>query len=67
MFLIQRGRKNTALTRPAPTVASSQAEVGDPGLLLSDVDTWNVGALQSIAFELGDELKTIEGVAGDLS
>ena len=35
-------------------------------MLLSDIDTWNVGALQSIAFELGDELKTIEGVAGDL-
>ncbi|MCK0176264.1 alpha/beta hydrolase [Mycolicibacterium sp. F2034L] len=33
---------------------------------LSDIDSWNVGALQSIAFELGDELKTIEGVAADL-
>lgn len=33
---------------------------------LSDIDSWNVGALQSIAFELGDELKTVEGVAADL-
>ena len=35
-------------------------------MLLSDIDSWNVGALQSIAFELGDELTTIEGVASDL-
>jgi hypothetical protein len=35
-------------------------------MLLSDIDSWNVGALQSIAFELGDELKTIESVASDL-
>jgi hypothetical protein len=35
-------------------------------MLLSDIDSWNVGALQSIAFELGDELKTVEGVAADL-
>ena len=35
-------------------------------MLLSDIDSWNVGALQSIAFELGDELATIEGVASDL-
>lgn len=35
-------------------------------MLLSDIDTWNVGALQSIAFELGGELTTIEGVASDL-
>ena len=35
-------------------------------MLLSDIDLWNVGALQSIAFELGDELTTIEGVASDL-
>ena len=35
-------------------------------MLLSDIDTWNVGALQSIAHELGGELKTIEGVASDL-
>lgn len=33
---------------------------------LSDIDSWNVGALQSIAFELGGELKTIEGVASDM-
>lgn len=33
---------------------------------LSDIDSWNVGALQSIAFELRDELTTIEGVATDL-
>lgn len=33
---------------------------------LSDIDSWNVGALQSIAFELRDELRTIEGVATDL-
>ncbi|MDH6195285.1 hypothetical protein M2272_001925 [Mycobacterium frederiksbergense] len=33
---------------------------------LSDIDSWSVGALQSIAFELGDELTTIEGVATDL-
>lgn len=30
-------------------------------MLLSDIDTWNVGALQSIAHELGGELTTIEG------
>jgi hypothetical protein len=35
-------------------------------MLLSDIDSWNVGALGSIAFELGDELTTIEGVASDL-
>ena len=35
-------------------------------MLLSDIDTWNVGALQSIAHELGGELTTIEGVASDL-
>lgn len=35
-------------------------------MLLSDIDTWNVGALQSIAHELGAELTTIEGVASDL-
>jgi hypothetical protein len=35
-------------------------------MLLSDIDTWNVGALQSIAHELGGELKTIEDVASDL-
>ncbi|MGE2716017.1 alpha/beta hydrolase [Mycolicibacterium litorale] len=35
-------------------------------MLLSDIDSWNVGALHSIAFELGDELKTVEGVASDL-
>ncbi|MFC7674798.1 alpha/beta hydrolase [Mycolicibacterium sp. GCM10028919] len=35
-------------------------------MLLSDIDSWNVGALQSIAFELGDELRTIEGVASEL-
>ncbi|KUI05598.1 alpha/beta hydrolase [Mycobacterium sp. IS-3022] len=35
-------------------------------MLLSDIDTWNVGALRSIAFELGGELTTIEGVASDL-
>jgi hypothetical protein len=35
-------------------------------MLLSDIDTWNVGALQSIAHELSGELKTIEGVATDL-
>ena len=35
-------------------------------MLLSDIDTWNVGSLQSIAFELGGELSTIEGVASDL-
>ena len=35
-------------------------------MLLSDIDSWNVRALQSIAFELGDELTTIEGVASDL-
>ena len=35
-------------------------------MLLSDIDSWNVGALQSIAFELGDELTNIEGVASDL-
>lgn len=35
-------------------------------MLLSDIDSWNVGALQSIAHELGDELTTIEGVASDL-
>lgn len=35
-------------------------------MLLSEIDAWNVGALQSIAFELGDELTTIEGVASDL-
>jgi hypothetical protein len=35
-------------------------------MLLSDIDTWNVGALQSIAHELGGELKTIEEVASDL-
>ncbi|MGV0655388.1 alpha/beta hydrolase [Mycolicibacterium thermoresistibile] len=35
-------------------------------MLLSDIDSWNVGALQSIAVELGDELTTIEGVASDL-
>ena len=35
-------------------------------MLLSDIDTWNVGALQSIAHELGGELATIEGVASDL-
>ncbi|MEV3905340.1 alpha/beta hydrolase [Mycobacterium sp. NPDC050551] len=41
-------------------------EVGSPGMQLSDIDSWNVGALQSIAFELNDELKTVEGVASDL-
>ncbi|OBG18483.1 alpha/beta hydrolase [Mycolicibacterium celeriflavum] len=35
-------------------------------MLLSDIDTWNVGALRSIAFELGGELTTVEGVASDL-
>ncbi len=35
-------------------------------MLLSDIDTWNVGALQSIAHELGGELKTIDDVASDL-
>lgn len=35
-------------------------------MLLSEIDTWNVGALQSIAYELGGELTTIEGVASDL-
>ena len=35
-------------------------------MLLSDIDTWNVGALQSIALELSGELTTIEGVASDL-
>jgi hypothetical protein len=35
-------------------------------MLLSDIETWNVGALQSIAHELGGELKTIEDVASDL-
>lgn len=35
-------------------------------MLLSDIDTWNVGALQSIARELGGELTTIEGIATDL-
>ncbi len=35
-------------------------------MLLSDIDTWSVGALQSIAHELGGELTTIEGVASDL-
>jgi hypothetical protein len=35
-------------------------------MLLSEIDTWNVGALQSIAHELGGELTTIEGVASDL-
>ena len=35
-------------------------------MLLSDIDTWNVGALQSIAHELGGELATIERVAFDL-
>ncbi|MBY0290333.1 MAG: alpha/beta hydrolase family protein [Mycobacteriaceae bacterium] len=35
-------------------------------MLLSDIDTWNVGALQSIAHELGGELTTIEDVASDL-
>ncbi|KUH85835.1 MULTISPECIES: alpha/beta hydrolase [unclassified Mycobacterium] len=35
-------------------------------MLLSDIDTWNVGALRSIAFELGGELTTIEGVTSDL-
>jgi len=35
-------------------------------MLLSDIDSWNVGALASIAFELGDELTTIEGIAADL-
>ncbi len=35
-------------------------------MLLSDIDSWNVGALQSINFELGDELKTVEGIAADL-
>ncbi|BCI55750.1 hypothetical protein NIIDNTM18_50280 [Mycolicibacterium litorale] len=35
-------------------------------MLLSDIDSWNVGALHSIAFELGDELETVEGVASDL-
>jgi hypothetical protein len=35
-------------------------------MLLSDIDTWNVGALRSIAHELGDELTTIEGVASGL-
>ncbi|MCV7434915.1 alpha/beta hydrolase [Mycolicibacterium bacteremicum] len=35
-------------------------------MLLSDIESWNVGALQSIAHELGDELTTIEGVASDL-
>ncbi|WP_193046837.1 alpha/beta hydrolase [Mycolicibacterium baixiangningiae] len=33
---------------------------------LSDIDTWNVGALQSISFELGAELENIEGVTSDL-
>ena len=35
-------------------------------MLLGDIDSWNVGALHSIAFELGSELKTIDGVASDL-
>ena len=35
-------------------------------MLLSEIESWNVGALKSIAFELGDELKTIENVATDL-
>lgn len=35
-------------------------------MLLSDIESWNVGALQSIAHELGGELTTIEGVAADL-
>lgn len=35
-------------------------------MLLSDIESWNVGALKSIAFELGAELKTIVGVASDL-
>lgn len=35
-------------------------------MLISDIDSWNVGAGHPIAFELGDELKTVEGVASDL-
>lgn len=35
-------------------------------MLLSDIDSWNVGALNSIATELAGELKTVEGVATDL-
>lgn len=35
-------------------------------MLHSEIDMWNVGALQSIAYELGGELTTIEGVASDL-
>ncbi|WP_029116220.1 alpha/beta hydrolase [Mycobacterium sp. URHB0044] len=33
---------------------------------LSEIESWSVGALLSIAFELGDELKTIDGVADEL-
>lgn len=35
-------------------------------MLLSDIDSWNVGALNSIATELAGELETVEGVASDL-
>lgn len=57
------------IAAPRPEVAALRCwsgQVGGGALLLSDIDSWNVSALQSIAVELGDELTTIEGVASDL-